>query len=487
MDLKSRHQMEKNRVGYSAALFLTVFMILIALLNLVAGVTISGIVRIIICVLIIAFNIITYSRYKTEELYVHCCCSSMILLYFAVLFTSKTMYMYAIIFPIAILVMLFSNKRLMIAGSSVAMIGVIGYAVFCSVKGYTSSAECIVSVIFGLVVCVVASSTISVQIKHAHENLMATKEVSDAQVSTSGKIIGLANELNEKFVSAKSVSEALNDAVTTSHNSVCEIAEGTRLNAEALDGQTSQTAEIQESIKAVGQEASNMEEISTKTNVTVNEGVELIERLKVQACEVANINTETKQITEELNTSIQDVQAITDTILGISSQTNLLALNASIEAARAGEAGKGFAVVADEIRNLAEDTRKATEQIGQIIARLTEDAARAAESMTHSAEVAEKENILIGETGEKLEAIKLDTDELSSGIAQVNDSVDHIIHAANAIMDNITNLSATSEEVAAASDTAISISDQTMTALDDMNNVLEEINNISTTMESVAK
>ena len=107
--------------------------------------------------------------------------------------------------------------------------------------------------------------------------------------------------------------------------------------------------------------------------------------------------------------------------------------------------------------------------------------------MTHSAEVAEKENILIGETGEKLEAIKLDTDELSSGIAQVNDSVDHIIHAANAIMDNITNLSATSEEVAAASDTAISISDQTMTALDDMNNVLEEINNISTTMESVAK
>ena len=273
----------------------------------------------------------------------------------------------------------------------------------------------------------------------------------------------------------------------TSHNSVSEIAEGTRVNAEALDVQTSQTAEIQESIQAVGEEASNMEEISQKTNITVNEGVELIKRLKNQACEVAKINTETKQITEELNTSIQDVQAITDTILGISSQTNLLALNASIEAARAGEAGKGFAVVADEIRNLAEDTRKATEQIGQIISRLTEDAERAAVSMTHSAEVAEKENVLIEKTGEKLEAIKTETDALSSGIVHVNNSVDNIIQASSAIMDSITNLSATSQEVAAASDTSISISEQAVSALKDMNALLTDINSISTTMESVAK
>lgn len=487
MDLRTKHRIEKGRVGNRTALFLTCFIVLISLLNLVAGVTVSGLVRIAICIIIIVFNVITFGKYKAQEFYMHCCGSSMIVLFLTVLFTSKAMYMYAIMFPIAIMIMMYSDRFLMIAGSCVAITGVIGLAIYCSVKGYTNSGECIVSVIFGIVVCVIASSTITLQIRHTKENLMEVQNVSDAQFATSEKIIGLANELNETFVSARSVAEALNEAVVTSHNSVSEIAEGTRINAEALDVQTSQTAEIQESIQAVGEEASNMEEISKKTNITVNEGVVLIEKLKNQACEVAKINTETKQITEELNTSIQDVQAITDTILGISSQTNLLALNASIEAARAGEAGKGFAVVADEIRNLAEDTRKATEQIGQIISRLTEDAERAAVSMTHSAEVAEKENVLIEETGEKLEAIKTDTDALGSGIVHVNNSVDNIIQASSTIMDSITNLSATSQEVAAASDTSISISEQAVSALKDMNALLTDINSISTTMESVAK
>ncbi len=75
---------------------------------------------------------------------------------------------------------------------------------------------------------------------------------------------------------------------------------------------------------------------------------------------------------EILNQSIEDSKSVdqinhlTDDILGISSQTNLLALNASIEAARAGEAGKGFAVVADEIRHLAESSKEAANRIQQI-------------------------------------------------------------------------------------------------------------------------
>jgi methyl-accepting chemotaxis protein len=65
----------------------------------------------------------------------------------------------------------------------------------------------------------------------------------------------------------------------------------------------------------------------------------------------------------QLGTAAQQIGKVTETITEISSQTNLLALNATIEAARAGSAGKGFAVVANEIKELAQQTAAATEDI----------------------------------------------------------------------------------------------------------------------------
>ena len=90
------------------------------------------------------------------------------------------------------------------------------------------------------------------------------------------------------------------------------------------------------------------------------------------------IQDKVSQILVVLNEAIEDsksvnqVNALTDNILNITSQTNLLALNASIEAARAGEAGKGFAVVANEIGQLANSSRVAANDIQQINKVVTE-------------------------------------------------------------------------------------------------------------------
>src|SRR5437667_10612689 len=68
-----------------------------------------------------------------------------------------------------------------------------------------------------------------------------------------------------------------------------------------------------------------------------------------------------------LEEAAQKIGEVVQLINDIASQTNLLALNATIEAARAGEAGKGFAMVAAEVKSLANQTAKATEEVGQRI------------------------------------------------------------------------------------------------------------------------
>lgn len=85
-----------------------------------------------------------------------------------------------------------------------------------------------------------------------------------------------------------------------------------------------------------------------------------------------------QNITNTLNDAIEkaaivkEIDALSNTIMDITSQTNLLALNASIEAARAGEAGKGFAVVADEIGKLADQSQDAVGKIQQITIQVTD-------------------------------------------------------------------------------------------------------------------
>ena len=219
----------------------------------------------------------------------------------------------------------------------------------------------------------------------------------------------------------------------------------------------------------------------------IGKEVSLIRDLKEQSVQLAKINNEARIVTQNLNNSILDVQDITDTILGISNQTNLLALNASIEAARAGEAGKGFVVVADEIRGLSEDTRKATEQIVDIITRLTKEIQKATESMAKSADGAMSQKELIDAAEQGLDEIKDNTDELNSEVTNVNEHVDKMINITYDAVKDMNDLSNARDIVSSSLESALVTSEFSVRAVDDMNKVLNDINDLAREIGNVGR
>ena len=487
MDMETKQMIERNRLGRYAGTISCIALIFCTTRSIVLdGLNALDIIRLALAVLDIILFQVLYAPFGDKYKYKYIVTLSMCVLFILNIYAPADTNMYIFMYTIILIVMIYGEAKTVKIGCFIANFCLITSGYIELKKGNISGRELVTELVFSVIACTIAVIVCKMQRRQTTETLETIKDHAADLKETSETIVNLAEQLNVKFEEANDVSNRLNDAMRATNSSVNEIVSGTKHTAEAIENRTNKTAIIQESIQAVGEEASNIDDVSSRVEESVNGGVDLINQLKKQAEEVAKINIETSNTTRALNDSIQDVQAITETILGISSQTNLLALNASIEAARAGEAGKGFAVVADEIRALSESTREATEEISRIIERLTNDAKSASSAMSKSAEYATKQNDLIEETGTKLDAIKEGTDELRGGVVQVKGSVDEVIDANSQIMDNITNLSATSQEVAAAADTVGTVSNDAMDALDNMNVTLEVINKIAREMEEMA-
>lgn len=278
-----------------------------------------------------------------------------------------------------------------------------------------------------------------------------------AVVSLRGNLSVVTNELKNQstnvFQEAETLSVSAEDITTSAQEiekAVGEMASGATMQAEETQRATENVIEIGNMIeenyqntKSLAEEADKMKELGQDANNILNELVE------GQHVMVDNINTVYSK-TQEANASAKRISEVVELITELASETNLLSLNASIEAARAGEAGRGFAVVAENIKKLAEQTTESATDINAIIQDLESRSDETVEKTNAVKEIVDRQAEDIQRAVRILHNVIDNINGLIERIDDIAGNIRQMDEAKESVVDVIQNLSAVSEENAAA-------------------------------------
>ncbi len=468
-------------------IILTCLLVLVTLLGIMFGggtVTVNTYIQVAGIVVSIILAVVMFVTKKDQKIGMMGITGAGALMYtFVSIFNSNPLvFLYG--FAVLFIAMIYLNRRLIIWGNSFI---VVGYIIHCVQMGRIGKAETewVVLGTITIILCAVSSlSAISLLLKFNEENVAVVSQKAKEQAQVSEVLRDVAEQITGSFDKATECLQTLGFAITTNDEAMKAIASSTTQNAESIQEEAEMCNSILKEAARAETEIEHMMNASGRTKTTVGEGAGLIQELKSQADIVESTNASTVDATKRLALKVENVRNIISTILSISSQTNLLALNASIEAARAGEAGKGFAVVADEIRTLSENTKESVNQITAIIEELVSDVEVSTNSVRLSSDTIGKQVGMIDEAQKKFEVIETDVNEPVDNIRNTERVMKEILHATTVINDNISQLSANSEEVAATSDEGVRVAAEAVEHLDKVNGEMNYILQLAQKLQS---
>ena len=317
--------------------------------------------------------------------------------------------------------------------------------------------------------------TVTLLTKFNEENNDQISKNAEKTLETGNKMADIASTITNLFNSSQENMSDLQDIITSQHSGMQDIASSMESTAQSITTQAQKVQQIQEETAATEQHRKNMTKASESAQDAVREGVKVIGSLKEKSKDVARASQVTVSATQAVIDKVAEVTKIVGSIMSISKQTNLLALNASIEAARAGEAGKGFAVVANDVRELAAETNTASNEITSIINELNEDVQKAMASIDDTVASVSEQNDMIETVGENFDSINDNVSEMLSRFTEIGEGMKSIAASTTEINDSISNLSATSQEVASLSNQGVNASDQAVEKFDEFKTILGDI------------
>lgn len=254
-------------------------------------------------------------------------------------------------------------------------------------------------------------------------------------------------------------------------------------------GAVNQAEETESSAYLLNNNIVSLNKIVDNENDSKDELEKVVDRIGNSYNELKNTSSNLNSILAEfekvkgnslsLQKRAKDVTVIVETVENIADQTNLLALNAAIEASRAGDQGRGFAVVAEEIRNLAEESKDAVQNINSNLLSFISEIDSVVAQIENQYSILNDENHKLSNVADVNHSIVISVEEVSASLIEMIQQLTEETSTINKVSENIEALAAIAEENSASSEEVSANMTSYAAEIERMMNNIVEFKNVS--------